>query len=286
MLMSLAVAAVALCMVGITVGAAGTGQSGSQVGQENERGVLHIKGTKQGPQVHEMIEAWLDLATHEGMILQSSADGQLRRALLVAGDTYTQYLADANHVLVRQGFSNSSPFATRVRDELLTYRVAADHGTAERIGSGFVQGRVTDRIRRTLGASESNGFPIVVADVDRETGLVLREEAIMDEGGPPVVTETTYSVIELIDRSALPMDILQLRVPADASREEYVEDGPSAAPSRPAYAVYAVPASEGSPVAQFRRTSTTPGAGPNGGAEELLAIVHQGDRGGTPAGDD
>lgn len=223
--------------------------------------VLHARAVRTGPNTNDTLEAWLDLATGEGKIVEAAPDGTVRRVVAVVNNTHTLYLADRRHAVIRQGFGPNSPHAGGIRDELLGARRAADQGKARVIGSSSTGGRATDRVQTVAQGG------VLRVDIDRATGLVLREEMITP-GSPPQIRETSYSVIEHLGRTSLPMDTFAVSLPGDIGREEYTDgdpNNPQASSAGLPYAVYALPAATGVPVAAFRIASTTNGLPPRDG---------------------
>lgn len=159
--------------------------------------VLHVQGQRTGAGTDGSLEAWIDLTNNEGKIVETAPDGTLRQVEVVVGDSHTTYLADHRYVIIRRGFDATSPQAASIRNRLLGARDAVERGGAQRIGTGQVAGRPTERAQFSI-----DGIPTVV-DVDQATGLMLRTAAALP-GGSAEVTETTYNVIEYLDRSTRP----------------------------------------------------------------------------------
>lgn len=218
--------------------------------------LLHAQGFRHAPGTEVAFEAWLDLTNNEGKIVEATPDGSPRQVQVVTGATNTLYLADAHHVVIRRNFNSASPFATQIRDRLLRYRVGAERGFAQVVGTSLVNGRQADRIQLSLDGSS------IVADVDHATGLVLREEFAGPDRSQQTI-ETTYSLIEYVQRSAISDQVFQIDVPADVEREEYSEGDAQAKDGSLSYRVYAAPASTGQLVAAFRRFSTAHGHAPS-----------------------
>lgn len=234
--------------------------------------VVHIQATRSEPgagaRANTVLEAWLDEATNEGKVVEAAPDGTVRRVESFADGTYTLYLADARHAVIRRGIGPNSPHATRIRTQLYLYRMATERGQARVIGNGRVGERATDRIQ-----FEAGGMPIV-ADVDRVTGLALREE-LGPLDGARHVRETSYSKVAHISRASLPAKAFAVDLPPGTGREEYTErqgDSIRTDPIDGAYAVYALPARAGAPVAAFRRASAAPDGGP---ANDVYYLVYQ-----------
>ncbi len=244
----LALLAIAAVLLLLTVGAGlATSDSATKPGNP---AVLHVQGQSTGAGTDGSVEAWIDLTNNEGKIVETAPDGTLRRVEVVVGDSHTTYLADHRHMIIRRGFDATSPQAASIRNRLLGARDAVERGGAQRIGTGQVAGRPTERAQFSI-----DGTPIVV-DVDQATGLMLRTEAPLP-GGSAEVTETTYNVIEYIDRSTLPQTLFQVDLPPDIGREEYTEGDPQSVSAELPYAVYAAPSSEGGPIAAYRYFSTS-----------------------------
>lgn len=215
--------------------------------------VLHIQAIRRGPGADASLEAWLDLANYEGKIVEIALDGTVRRVKLVANNAYVLYLPQTRHAVIRRGFPSTSPFATSIRDELLSPRIAAERGVAQLVGTGMIGNRSTDRIQFSL-----DGIP-VIADVDKQTGLMLRVENTASGHFPQQVIEITYPVVEYIRHLDVPQAVFQIDLPSDIEREEYTEGMPQTLGSRLSYAIYMAPASEGKPITAFRRFSTLRG---------------------------
>ncbi|MER3448134.1 MAG: hypothetical protein C4294_20215 [Nitrospiraceae bacterium] len=243
------VALIVIIMVGVGISNANT-LFGLASGNTT---VLHLQSTQRGGGADVSIEAWLDLANNEGKIVETASNGTLRRVELVANDTYIQYLAEANHAVIRRGLNPTSPFATVIRNQLFAPRIAAERGQAQVLGTGNIAGRVTDRLQLNFDDN-----PVIV-DLDKTTGLTLRTE-IKRPGLAPQTIETSYNLIEYVRRSDVPPKVFQLDLPANITREEYTEGLlQSGLTSGLGYAVYAAPSSEGAPIASFRRFSTARG---------------------------
>lgn len=229
------------------------GSADASGGQPENAAVLHLRAMRSGAGAGESLEAWLDLATNEGKIVETGPDGAVRRVTAVSNGVHTLYLADRGHAVIRRGFGPASPHAGRIRDELFGARRAAEQGNARVVGAGRVGDRVTDRIQV---AAEGSTRTI---DIDRETGLVLREE-MSTPGGRLEVRETAYPLREHVSRASLPAGAFEVVLPADIGREEYTESDPGDAPAGSAevpYAVYGASAGLGAPTHAFRRFSTT-----------------------------
>lgn len=217
--------------------------------------VLHLQASRTGLGASDRLEAWLDLTTGEGKIIETGPDGTVRRVVAVANGTYTLHLADRRHVIVRRGFGPTSPHAGRIRNELFGPRMAVEQGRARVVGAGRIGDRTTDRVQFSL----EDGTRVI--DVDQETGLVLREEMV-PSGSPVQIRETAYTTLEYVDRSSLSANAFEVSLPADGGREEYTESDPGNTPPSSdglIYTVYAAPASVGASTQAFRRFSTVPG---------------------------
>ena len=215
--------------------------------------VLHVLGARHGPNADASFEAWLDLASYEGKIVEMSTNGTVRRVSFFVNDTYINYLIDANTAIIRHNINSGSPQATYIRDELLFYRVAVERGVARVVNSGRINNRTTDVIKMSIEGAE------IVANVDRETGLVLSQE-ISSPGQLTQMIETTYSVIEYLARLQVSDETFQLDLPAHINREEYYEvSGSEVNAPTLSYAVYAAPDTIGELIAEFRRLSTSDG---------------------------
>jgi len=219
--------------------------------------ILHVRathtvtGAKGTPTT--LLEAWLDRATNEGKIVETTTAGTVKRIESFSGGTYTLYLGDARHAVIRRGLRPNGPYTEQIRDELLRYQVSLDRGVGQAIGSGQTGGRASNRVRL-----EIEGVA-VLADIDPNTGLTLREE-MSQPGGAREIRDTTYSVVESVARTDLTVNSFQPELPANISREEYADDQGAvlASGAGVSYAVYAAPSSIGSPVASFHRASGGP----------------------------
>jgi hypothetical protein len=237
--------------------------------------VLHIQATRvvtgaRGDTLTSL-EAWLDKTTGEGKIIETAADGTVKRIESFSDGTYTLYLGDARHVVIRSGLRPNGPYTGQVRAELLRYQVSLERGVGQLVGAGQIGGRATKRIRL-----EINGVP-VVADVDPDTGLTLREE-VSQPGGAREIRDTTYSAVQSVARADLGAHSFQPELPAGVSREEYADDqgGVPASAAGVSYAVYAAPLSAGLPAASFRRAS----GGPAVPTSDTYYLIYQ-----TPEGE-
>ncbi len=260
----LALLAIAAVLLLLTVGV-GLATSDSATRPDNPA-VLHVQGQSTGAGTDGTIEAWINLTNNEGKIVKTAPDGTLSHVEAVVGDTHTSYLADHRYVVIRRGFDATSPQAASIRNRLLGVGDAIERGGVQRIGTGQVAGRPTERAKFSI-----EGTPIVV-DVDQATGLMLRAEAPLP-GGSTEVTETTYNVIEYLDRSTLPQTLFQVDLPPDIGREEYTEGDPQAVSAELPYAVYAAPSSEGKPSAAFRYFSIS-AQSPTGSAKSPTDRVY------------
>lgn len=242
---------------------AGAGATRAGVAAPANTTILHVRGarTEPGARAHPTVtlEAWLDEATNEGKIVQTTPDGAVFDIEAVDHGTYVHYLADARHAVIRNNIAPGSSSATRLRTELFLYQDAVGRGRGQIVGQGRIGARATNRVRLAL-----DGQP-VVGEVDQATGLALHEEF-----GPPgagqQTRETTYGTVEHLSRASLAPGTFQVALPADAAREEYTErrgDELSSVPNGLPYAVYAAPPDAGTPTSAFHRTSLAPGVMPS-----------------------
>lgn len=145
--------------------------------------VLHVRathtvtGAKGAPPT--LLEAWLDRATNEGKIVETATDGTVKRIESFSDGTYTLYLGDARHAVIRRGLRPNGPYTGQIRDELLRYQVSLERGV------GQIDGRVSNRVRL-----EIEGVA-VLADIDPNTGLTLREELSQPGGDARSATQPT-----------------------------------------------------------------------------------------------
>lgn len=213
--------------------------------------ILHVQATRAELQRSTELEAWLDLSTGEGTVIEHAAGGGLQRVELVHDDEYLLYLADAAHVVRWHNLDPNSPLRGRLLDELLGVRLAVEEGRAQIIGSGTDGGRQTVQVRFTT----DEGIP-VIATLDAATGLVIREES--DQGQQPEVVDITYHTIEYLAPEQVPRDLAAVPIPAGASTEEYWDRALNTQALDLSYDVYV--ADLGSPpVATFRRVSNSSG---------------------------
>lgn len=232
--------------------------------------VLHIQARRDGAGPSTSLEAWLDMANYEGRIAEAALDGSNRQVTVVTNGTHSIYRSDENSgwAVIRRGIRPDSPFSTGIRDQLLVYRVAAERGTGKVVGTSDTGGRTVDRIQLSIEDGS------VIADVDRESGVTMREE-MSSPGLETAVRDTNYMLIEYIARSEVPPEVFLVDdLPADTSREEYDEnyDYQTQAGDR-RYAVYVV-TSEGSPINSFRYRSTSR----EGLSSDKVYITYRSDR--------
>lgn len=169
----LALLAITAVLLLLTVGVGvATSDSATKPGNPT---VLHVQGQSTGAGTDGTIEAWIDLTNNEGKVVETAPDGTLSHVEVVIGDNHTTYLADHRYVVIRRGFDATSPQAASIRNRLLGVGDAIERGGVQRIGTGQVAGRPTERAKFSI-----EGTPIVV-DVDQATGLMLRAEAPSQE---------------------------------------------------------------------------------------------------------
>lgn len=221
--------------------------------------VLHFTASRTGEPSSAKVEVWLDLSTGEGKRVASRADGSATLVEGIAAGVSTLHVpreGSPGFAVIRRGIAPGTPASQQLRDRVFMYRTALERGVARSVGTGRVDGRATERVEFQI-----EGQPII-ADLDQETGLPLREEMPSPDGGSRVI-ETTYHAIEHVPRSRVPASVFTVELPEGVHREEYTEGPPASRPSDTAplpYAVYGVP-SLGEPVHQERVASNT---GPSG----------------------
>lgn len=231
------------------------GLSDAFAARPRDANVLHLRATKSGFGPETMMEAWLDLTTNEGKIVEAAPDGTVRRIEAVAGDMTVEYRAEIGAATIRRGFGSTSPYALRIRNQLRGPHASVERGQGQVVGQGRVGDHATDRIR-VVGEGRT-----YVADVDRATNLVLREEVAGSDGFREV-QETTYSTIEHIGRASLAADSFAVALPNDVRLEQYTDGDPrdpQPATAGVDYAVYTLPSGIGGPTSVFRRVSNGPG---------------------------
>ncbi len=213
--------------------------------------VLHFQAEKTGNRATELLEVWLDLASNEGKVVVSSADGKVRHITSQLGDTYVSYTIDANFAVIRHDVAQS----TYIREQVLSYRTATERGLARTVASEHINGQPATVVQMPMDDTTISAY------LDSETGLALREEAAQP-GQSAQIVETKYSVLEYIPRSQVPKDAFQIDLPTDVNREEYF----AANRIDPAleYAVYETTASVGELIAEFRRFSSSDGLASDG----------------------
>ncbi len=213
--------------------------------------ILHVQATRAEPGHTTELEAWVNLSTGEGKVIERAAGGTLQRVELVHDDEYLFYLADAAHLVRWQNLDPNSPLRGRLLDELLGVRLAVEEGRAQIIGSGTDGGRQTVHVRFTT----AGGIP-VVATLDAATGLIVRTES--SQGQQPEVVDITYHTIEYLAPEQVPPDLAAVPIPAGASTEEYWDRVLSVPLPTLPYDVYVADFGS-SPVAMFRRVSNSSG---------------------------
>lgn len=213
--------------------------------------ILHIQATRAEPERSTELEAWLDLSTGEGTVIEQAAGGGLQRVELVDDGEYLLYLGDAAHVVRWHNLDPNSPLRDRLLDELLGVRLAVEEGRAQIIASGTDGGRQTVRVRLTT----AEGIP-VIATLDAATGLIIRQER--EQGQQPEVVNITYHAIEYLAPEQVPPDLAAVSIPAEASSEQYWDRALGATLPTLSYDVYVADLGS-SPVATFRRVSNSSG---------------------------
>uniref|UniRef100_A0A831T902 MucB/RseB N-terminal domain-containing protein n=1 Tax=Thermorudis peleae TaxID=1382356 RepID=A0A831T902_9BACT len=213
--------------------------------------ILHVQATRAEPGRTTELEAWVNLSTGEGKVIEHAAGGGLQRVELVQDGEYLLYLADAAHVVRWHNLDPNSPLRGRLLDELMGVRLAVEEGRAQIIGSGTDGGRQTVRVRFTTAEGSA-----VVATLDAENGLIMRAES--SQGQQREVVDITYHTIEYLAPEQVPPDLAAVPIPAGASTEEYWDRALNTQALNLSYDVYV--ANLGSPpLATFRRVSNSSG---------------------------
>lgn len=228
-------------------------------GGSAEAPILHLRasrimsGAKGSSAVQ--IEAWLDENTKESKLVETAGDGTLRRVETFSRNSYMLYLGDANHVVIRRGLNDKSPFVNQIHDDLFRYSTSLQRGAGQVVSTGYIGDKAIKRVRVTINNME------VLADIAADTGLTLREE-MTGPGGTRESRETVYTTAEYVSHASLGDAAFLFTPPANSSREEYQEDQPSRVGENATglpYKVYAAPVSLGVPTTSFRRASEVPG---------------------------